>query len=220
MRGEKATTQTASFRGRSPRPALKEHTTSASIVIRSSSHQQRVFSHTRTPSPPCEIHPRTQSGRAPGMAPGEDFHARLHFGTDWRGNDREELLSDLAERDTWAKACHNEYKLRQVVLAVVGMPRSGKSTFIQHALDLKKPPSSKVATKRVSLEGTVSILEIHEYDVHEIEINSDGTPHWPENAADDITGKVNGVLVIYSIEDIASTKPIPAVLRKSTVNAS
>ncbi|KAL9001886.1 MAG: hypothetical protein Q9188_005159 [Gyalolechia gomerana] len=147
------------------------------------------------------------------MAPGEDFHARLHFGTDWRGNDREELLSDLAERDTWAKACHNEYTIRQVVLAVVGMPRSGKSTFIQHALDLKKTPSSKVATKRVSLEGTVSILEIHEFDMHEIEINSDGTPHWPENAADDITGKVNGVLVIYSIEDIASTKPIPTVLR-------
>ncbi|KAL9031512.1 MAG: hypothetical protein Q9196_000450 [Gyalolechia fulgens] len=92
------------------------------------------------------------------------------------------------------------------------MPRSGKSTFIQHALDLEKTPSSKVATKKVALEGVVSILEIHEFNVHEIEINSDGTPRWPENTAVNITGKVNGILLIYSIKDVASTKPVPSVL--------
>ncbi|KAL8945243.1 MAG: hypothetical protein Q9211_000253, partial [Gyalolechia sp. 1 TL-2023] len=96
------------------------------------------------------------------------------------------------------------------------MPRSGKSTFIQHALDLEKTPSSKVATKKVALEGVVSILEIHEFNVHEIEINSDGTPRWPENTAVNITGKVNGILLIYSIKDVASTKPVPSVLRTAT----
>ncbi|KAL8721509.1 MAG: hypothetical protein Q9225_001808 [Loekoesia sp. 1 TL-2023] len=104
--------------------------------------------------------------------------------------------------------------MRHVVLAVIGTPRSGKSTFIQHALDLKRLPSSKISTKKVSLEGIVSVLQIHELNVHKIDTYSDGTPLWrPEHTDEDITDKVDGVVVVYNINDLASTKPIPAVLR-------
>lgn len=121
----------------------------------------------------------------------------------------------LTEKDTGARFRQYADAMRHVVLAVVGTPRSGKSTFIQHALDLKRLPSSKISTKKVSLEGIVSVLQIHELNVHNIKTKSDGTPLWrPEHTDDDITDKVNGVVVVYNINDLASTKPIPAVLRK------
>ncbi|KAL8762322.1 MAG: hypothetical protein Q9184_001659 [Pyrenodesmia sp. 2 TL-2023] len=102
--------------------------------------------------------------------------------------------------------------MRQIALAVVGTPRSGKSTFVQHALDLKKLPTSKVSAKKVSLEGIVSTLRIHEIDTHEIGITSQGTPCWPLVDDDENASNVDGVLIIYSISDLDSTKPIPALL--------
>ena len=103
-----------------------------------------------------------------------------------------------------------------VVLAVVGTPRSGKSTFIQHALDLKKPPSSNFSTKKVSLEGAISILNMQELSVDEISINPNGSIRWPGgDEYGDIINKVDGVLMIYDTGDIGSTEPVPALLRES-----
>ncbi len=113
-----------------------------------------------------------------------------------------------------AKAEQNAASMRQIAIAVVGAPRSGKSTFVQHALDLKKLPTSRVSAKKVSLEGVVSILRIHEIDAHEIGITSQGTPCWPLVDDDENAIKVDGVLVIYTIGDTDSTKPIPPLLRE------
>lgn len=116
------------------------------------------------------------------------------------------------DRRTWAKAEQNAESMRQITLAVVGAPRSGKSTFVQHALDLKKLPTSRISAKKVSLEGIVSTLRIHEIDTHEIEITSQGTPCWAPVDEDENASNVDGVLIIYSISDLASTKPVPALL--------
>lgn len=108
----------------------------------------------------------------------------------------------------------NADSMRRVALAVIGTPRSGKSTFVQHALDLKKLPTSRVSAKKVSLEGVVSVLRVHEVDAHEIEVASDGTLHWPLVDDGGSTGKIDGVLVIYSTSDVGSTKPLPALIRE------
>ncbi|KAL8767419.1 MAG: hypothetical protein Q9209_006067 [Squamulea sp. 1 TL-2023] len=89
----------------------------------------------------------------------------------------------------------------QVALAVVGTPGSGKSTFIQHALDLKKLPTAAVSSKKVSLEGVVSLLRIHEFNVHDIDLTIGGTPQWPHLNGEETTSPINGTMVIYSISD-------------------
>lgn len=222
MREEKPAAETGNFQERSPRLALKENISSASSVINDGSDQYSLSLCSRIPSLSCAIYPSTQGERAPDPALEEDFNNRRHLGTGRPKNDHEDTFSDLAERDTRTRAYHNGYKIRRLVLAVVGMPHSGKSTFIQHALDLKKTPSSKVATKRVSLEGVVSIIEMREFNIHEIAINSDGTLHWPTPIADDVMGNVNGVLVIYNVENVspvASIKAVPALLRAFKSNS-
>lgn len=102
-----------------------------------------------------------------------------------------------------------------MALAVVGTPRSGKSTFIQHALDLKKLPTAAVSSKKVSLEGVVSLLRIHEFNVNDIDLTSGGTPQWPHLDGKETTSPINGAMVIYSISDASSTKLIPSFLRES-----
>lgn len=107
--------------------------------------------------------------------------------------------------------------MQQVILAVVGTPGSGKSTLIQHALDLKSLPTSRISTKKVSLEGVVSSLRIYEFNLHDISVTSEGTPCWPSKDGNGIASQIEGILVIYSITDISSAKPIPAILRESPI---
>ncbi|KAL8955963.1 MAG: hypothetical protein Q9193_006364, partial [Seirophora villosa] len=102
--------------------------------------------------------------------------------------------------------------MRQIAIAVIGTSGSGKSTFIQHALDLKKSPNSRNSTKKVSLEGVISILRILEIDTDEVEITPDGALRWPLIDANGSTRKIDGAVVVYSIIDVGSTKPLPELL--------
>ncbi|KAL8967290.1 MAG: hypothetical protein Q9197_005508 [Variospora fuerteventurae] len=103
--------------------------------------------------------------------------------------------------------------MREIALGVVGTSGSGKSTFIQHALDLKKLPNSRTSTKRVSLEGIISVLRIHEIDAVEVEVAPDGALSWPLVDASGNTYEIDGAVVVYSITDVGSTKPLPELLR-------
>ncbi|KAL8650858.1 MAG: hypothetical protein Q9210_003577, partial [Variospora velana] len=118
-----------------------------------------------------------------------------------------------AEDEIWVKANQDVDTMRELALAVVGTSGSGKSTFIQHALDLKKLPSSRISTKKVSLEGIISILRIHEFDAGEVEIAPDGALSWPLIDASEATNEIDGAVVVYSITDVGSTKPLPELLR-------
>ncbi|KAL8798075.1 MAG: hypothetical protein Q9182_006975 [Xanthomendoza sp. 2 TL-2023] len=101
----------------------------------------------------------------------------------------------------------------QVGLAVIGTPGSGKSTFVQHALDLKKCAKASPSTKKVSLEGVVSLLRIHEFDIFDIVITSEGLPQWPHMSGQSTPCQIDGVIMVYSINDSSSTSPIPRLLR-------
>ncbi len=98
---------------------------------------------------------------------------------------------------------------------MVGTPGSGKSTFIQHALELKKLPTAAVSSKKVSLEGVVSMLRIHEFNICDVNIAVEGTLQWPHMDGEDVASHIDGTMVIYSISDASSTEMIPSFLRKS-----
>lgn len=109
----------------------------------------------------------------------------------------------------------NARSIPQVALAVLGTPGSGKSTFVQHALDLKRPSKGAMSTKKVSLEGVVSLLRIYEFNIFDVDITSEAAPQWPHPLGEDNPSQIDGVMLIYSISDASSTKPIPPLLRKS-----
>ena len=103
-------------------------------------------------------------------------------------------------------------KYHGVTLAIVGAPKSGKSTFIQYALDLKTPPHSRVSIKKVSLEGVVSVLKLHEVDIRDVKISPEGVTQWPYLPNHPSRLRIDGALLLYSITNLASTKRIAPIL--------
>lgn len=101
--------------------------------------------------------------------------------------------------------------VRRVDLAILGVSGSGKSTFVQHALDLKKAAISSVSTKKVSLEGAVFDLRLFELEFGQLNLNDDGID-WHRTICDQSVPSVDGVLVLYSVLDANSISQIPPVL--------
>lgn len=70
--------------------------------------------------------------------------------------------------------------MQEITLAVVGEHRAGKTTFLQCALDLKRPVSAPSATKKVSLEGVISMLRLLEVPLEDVKVSAEHDFMWPE----------------------------------------
>ena len=112
--------------------------------------------------------------------------------------------------------------MREVILAVLGAKDAGKSTFVRCALDLKKPATSPSATKKVSLEGVVSVLRLLEVQINDISIDSDENVLWPQTSDGQSGGqslsRVDGVLVLYDVMNQSSLTRVPSVLSESLLS--
>ncbi|KAI9371511.1 ras guanine nucleotide exchange factor domain-containing protein [Aspergillus egyptiacus] len=88
-----------------------------------------------------------------------------------------------------------------VSIAVVGGDKVGKTTFIQSALEMKHPLSSRSTTKKMSLDGTVYVVRLLEVHANEISLGSNGRLTWPR-LGNESTSTVDGALVLHD-----STRP-------------
>ncbi len=102
--------------------------------------------------------------------------------------------------------------MQEVTLAVLGAAKAGKSTFVQCALDLKKPASSPTSTKRVSLEGVTSILRLVELPISEVGITKHQEIEWPETTSGQNTPQIDGALLLYDVTNRNSIAQIPNML--------
>ena len=118
-------------------------------------------------------------------------------------------MNDFADPD--AKAGD----VQEVTLAVLGAPAVGKSTFVRSSLDLKKPSTSPVSSKKVSLEGKISIVRLLELGFENLEITANQSVRWPTKVGDHNTPKIDGVLALYNVMDQSSIARIPALLSES-----
>ena len=105
--------------------------------------------------------------------------------------------------------------MQEVTLAVMGAANVGKSTFMQCALDLKRPAALAVSTKKVSLEGVTSILRLVELPIDDVEITNALEVEWPETIGDEATPKIDGALLLYDVTDQGSTAQVPGLLSES-----
>lgn len=102
-----------------------------------------------------------------------------------------------------------------MTIAVLGARAVGKSTFVQCSLDLKKTPISPVSSKKVSLEGKISIVRLIELSFEDLEIAADQNVRWPAKIGDHKTPIIDGVLALYSVMDQNSIARVPELLSES-----
>lgn len=105
-----------------------------------------------------------------------------------------------------------------VTLAVLGAPAAGKSTFVRCALDLKKASTSALSSKKVSLEGKISVVRLLELGFEDLEITADLNVRWPTKMEDHDTPFIDGVLALYDVMDQGSIARIPALLEALSKN--
>lgn len=83
-----------------------------------------------------------------------------------------------------------------VSIAVVGGAKVGKTTFIQSALDMKHPLSSRSTTKKMSLDGTVYVVRLVEVHADEVSPGSNGKLRWPR-LGNDSPAAIHGALILH-----------------------
>ena len=117
--------------------------------------------------------------------------------------------------ECFADAGEKAGDIQEVTLAVLGAPAVGKSTFVRSSLDLKKPPTSPVSSKKVSLEGKISIVRLLELGFENLEITSNQSIRWPTKVGNHNTPRIDGVLALYNVMDQGSISRIPTLLSES-----
>ncbi|MCJ1403974.1 hypothetical protein MMC11_007198 [Xylographa trunciseda] len=99
----------------------------------------------------------------------------------------------------------------ELSFAVVGSEGSGKSTFIRCALDLKKPATSPVSSKKMSLEGDVFLIKLVEIPINTLEVLADQI-RWPDLLDQEVVPRIDGVLALYDVTERQSIRNIPKLL--------
>ncbi|KAL4869131.1 hypothetical protein BDV12DRAFT_185364 [Aspergillus spectabilis] len=83
-----------------------------------------------------------------------------------------------------------------VSIAVVGGDKVGKTAFIQSALEMKQPLSSRSTTKKMSLDGTVYVVRLLKVHADEVVPGSNGKLRWPR-LGNDTPPTVDGALLLH-----------------------
>ena len=99
------------------------------------------------------------------------------------------------------------------MIAVLGTDAVGKSTFVQLALDLKKAVTAPISSKKVSLEGSISVVRLVEVDVENVDI-VDGSLLWPAKVGDQSIPTIDGILMMYNVMDPSSIAPLSPLLSR------
>ena len=105
--------------------------------------------------------------------------------------------------------------MQEITLAVLGATGVGKSTFVQCALDLKKPAILPSSTKKVSLEGVISILRLIELQLEDVTVTEDCSVRWPTEIGDQSVPRIDGALVMCDVMDQSSMSNVHGILSKS-----
>ncbi|KAI9820626.1 MAG: hypothetical protein M1827_004995 [Pycnora praestabilis] len=104
--------------------------------------------------------------------------------------------------------------MREISIVVLGAPKVGKTTFIQHALYLRQPPSSMRTTKKMAMQGLVHVVNIIELDVDSIEIRAGQRIEWPGFVDGKETPRIDGVLALYDVLNKDSIVQLSDVIKQ------
>lgn len=75
----------------------------------------------------------------------------------------------------------------------------GKSTFIQRAFDLRTPPHSPFAQRKMSIDGNVYVVRLIELKYGDLDIDDDKRICWPTVIEDVAVPNIDGAFILYDV---------------------
>lgn len=100
-------------------------------------------------------------------------------------------------------------------IAVIGANGVGKSSFIQRALRLTRPPpSTSVTAIRMEVEGVPNVVTIFELDLEALDVVTNEPIRWPSQVNGHTVPRVDGTMVLYDVMNKESIKELPQTLCK------
>ena len=106
---------------------------------------------------------------------------------------------------------HDKKDILEVSFAVLGAVGAGKSSFVQRALDLKRPATLQ-SWKKMSFEGDIFLVNLVEVQIKDIGITSHEQIQWPPYMMTKGIHSVDGILVIYDVTDETSILRLPETI--------
>lgn len=89
-----------------------------------------------------------------------------------------------------------------MTIAVVGEENAGKSSFIRRALDMKNNiPTSTLNKKKMSLDGSVYMVQLLEIDLKEVRFDTDNQIIWPRSRNGTLPPRIDGALALHDATD-------------------
>ena len=88
----------------------------------------------------------------------------------------------------------------------------GKSTLIQRALGLQRPPTSIASSLRMSVDNVVYTVSLIELDLESFDIIPDRRIQWPKQINGHIVPRMDGALLLYDVMNRESIAELPPTL--------
>lgn len=106
--------------------------------------------------------------------------------------------------------------LSDINVVVIGAGQVGKSTFVEKALDVTFPSTTRAAERKIHVKGSDYFVRLLEVAIEDVDWDEDDeTVIWPETIDDKMMPRVDGALLLYDITDKNSLENVPETLSKS-----
>lgn len=103
-------------------------------------------------------------------------------------------------------------------IAIIGAEGAGKSTLIQSALGLRKPPASVSSSQRLNIDGTTYTISLVELDLEAFDITPDRRILWPKQINGVIVPRFDGALILYDVMNSESISDLPQTLSECYIS--
>ena len=213
MMESKRSTKSRSY-GEQSKSSVPAHSSLTSTSNNRPSHKERVKSAPQIPQSLQHQPPSTTQPHAPSKRESHKLESSPGaFSPPSSPLNRNPAYSSVRHTSVHSQI-QGRGEVNEVVIGVLGADAVGKSTFVHLALDLKKAATSKISSKKVSLEGLISVVRLIEVDVERVEIE-DESLLWPDTVGEQTFPSIDGALVMYNVLDQSSITPLPPILSKS-----
>lgn len=102
--------------------------------------------------------------------------------------------------------------MEAVNIAVIGANGVGKSSFVQRALRLPRPPTSNINAIRLDVESVPHVVALIELDLEYFDVNPNQKIRWPKQMNGHMVPRIDGALILYDVMNKDSIRDLPHTL--------
>lgn len=97
-------------------------------------------------------------------------------------------------------------------IAIVGADAVGKTTFVQRALNLARPPVTNPFSVRIMVDSVTHVVTLLELDLEQFELNPSQPIQWPKQINGHVVPRVDAALVLYDVLSRNSIRQLPQMV--------